>query len=60
MRTSELGVIGYYKEPLQLEPPKPEKKADLKKAFEEAAGIETSDEGKGNETEQKEKSEDAS
>ena len=40
VKTSELEKINYYKGPLQLEPPKADKKADLKKAFEESAGIE--------------------
>jgi small subunit ribosomal protein S4 len=46
VRTAELDKINYYKGPLQLEPPKPDKKADLKKSFEEAAGIEEGGESK--------------
>jgi len=53
VKTAELGVIAYYKGPLELEPPKPDKKADLKKAFEEAAGTETAEGIIGNEAEQK-------
>ena len=53
VKTAELGVIAYYKGPLELEPPKPDKKADLRKAFEEAAGTETAEGIIGNEAEQK-------
>ena len=38
VRPDEEGGVSYYGEPMQVEPPKPEKKADMKKAFEEAAG----------------------
>src|SRR3989344_4015682 len=37
VKADDADNIGYYKGPLELEPPKPDKKADMKKAFDEVA-----------------------